>query len=231
MITQFARTEKIIGSQGIKHLQSARVILFGLGGVGSYVAEALVRSGIGHMTLVDKDVVDETNLNRQLIALHTTIGEEKVAVAAARYREINPAVDVQALSACVLPENIQTFGLENYDYAIDAVDMVTAKLAIIEECHRKGTPVISCMGTGNKMDPSRFEVAMIEKTSVCPLAKVMRRELKLRGIKKVKVVYSREEPSVKITPPGSMSFVPGAAGLLIAATVVKDLLGINVSPN
>lgn len=225
-MSQFERSEKIIGQEAQARLASARVILFGVGGVGSYAGEALARAGIGHLTLVDKDVVDLTNVNRQLIALHSTVGQPKVEVAAARYRDINPAAEIRAIRETVLPENVADFHLETYDYVVDAVDMVTAKLALIADCYAKGVPILSCMGTGNKLDPSRFEVAPIEKTSVCPLAKVMRRELKARGIKKVKVVYSKEEPLKKQTPPGSMSFVPGAAGLVMAGEVIRTLAGI-----
>ena len=224
MSVQLERSERIIGAEGIEKLHQSRVILFGVGGVGSYTAEALVRSGIGHLTIVDKDVVDESNINRQLIALHSTVGKKKVDVATERYYDIQPDLDLKAVFDCMTPENIESFHLEDYDYVVDAIDMVSAKLALIENSYQNNVPVISCMGTGNKMDPGRFEVAYIEKTSVCPLAKVMRRELKQRGIKKVKVVYSREEPAIKVTPPGSMSFVPGAAGLLLAATVIEDLL-------
>lgn len=225
-MSQFERSEKIIGREAQARLASARVILFGVGGVGSYAGEALARAGIGHLTLVDKDVVDLTNVNRQLIALHSTVGQPKVEVAAARYRDINPAAEIRAIRETVLPENVADFHLETYDYVVDAVDMVTAKLALIADCYAKDVPILSCMGTGNKLDPSRFEVAPIEKTSVCPLAKVMRRELKARGIKKVKVVYSKEEPLKKQTPPGSMSFVPGAAGLVMAGEVIRSLAGI-----
>lgn len=227
-MSQFERSEKIIGREAQARLASARVILFGVGGVGSYAGEALARAGIGHLTLVDKDVVDLTNVNRQLIALHSTVGQPKVEVAAARYRDINPAAEIRALQETVLPENVADFHLETYDYVLDAVDMVTAKLALIADCYAKDVPILSCMGTGNKLDPSRFEVAPIEKTSVCPLAKVMRRELKARGIKKVKVVYSKEEPLKKQTPPGSMSFVPGAAGLVMAGEVIRTLAEIPV---
>jgi len=225
-MSQFERSEKIIGREAQARLASARVILFGVGGVGSYAGEALARAGVGHLTLVDKDVVDLTNVNRQLIALHSTVGQPKVEVAAARYRDINPAAEIRAIRETVLPENVADFHLETYDYVVDAVDMVTAKLALIADCYAKDVPILSCMGTGNKLDPSRFEVAPIEKTSVCPLAKVMRRELKARGIKKVKVVYSKEEPLKKQTPPGSMSFVPGAAGLVMAGEVIRTLAGI-----
>jgi len=167
--------------------------------------------------------VDITNLNRQLIALHSTIGRVKVEVAAERLRDINPAAEITPLHQCFLPENAEDFKLETYDYVIDAIDMVTAKLALICACQEKGIPVLSSMGTGNKLDPSCFEITDIYKTSVCPLAKVMRRELKARGIKKLKVLYSKEVPALKCTPPGSVSFVPSVAGLMIAGEVVREI--------
>ena len=224
MATQFDRTALVLGDEGLKKLQRARVILFGVGGVGSFTAEALIRAGVGSLTLVDKDVVDITNLNRQLIALHSTVGRVKVEVAAERLRDINPAAEITPLHQCFLPENAEDFRLETYDYAIDAIDMVTAKLALICACKEKGIPVISSMGTGNKLDPSRFEITDIYKTSVCPLAKVMRRELKVRGVKKLKVLYSKEVPALKCTPPGSVSFVPSVAGLMIAGEVVREIV-------
>ena len=226
MATQFDRTALVLGDEGLKKLQNARVILFGVGGVGSFTAEALIRAGVGSLTLVDKDVVDITNLNRQLIALHSTIGRVKVEVAAERLRDINPAAEIIPLHQCFLPENAEDFELETYDYVIDAIDMVTAKLALISACQKKGIPVLSSMGTGNKLDPSCFEITDIYKTSVCPLAKVMRRELKARGIKKLKVLYSKEVPALKCTPPGSVSFVPSVAGLMIAGEVTRSLAGL-----
>ncbi|MEG0378542.1 MAG: tRNA threonylcarbamoyladenosine dehydratase [Eubacterium sp.] len=225
MTTQFDRTALVLGDEGLIKLKKSRVILFGVGGVGSFTAEALIRVGLGHLTLVDKDVVDLTNLNRQLIALHSTIGRVKVEVAAERLLDINPQAEIQPMHQCYLPENADDFNLESYDYVIDAIDMVTAKLDLIVNCKQKDIVVISSMGTGNKLDPSRFEITDIYKTSVCPLAKVMRRELKARGIKKLKVLYSREEPIIKRTPPGSVSFVPSVAGLMLAGEVIKDLIG------
>lgn len=224
MATQFDRTALVLGDEGLNQLQRARVILFGVGGVGSFTAEALIRAGVGSLTLVDKDVVDITNLNRQLIALHSTVGRVKVEVAAERLRDINPAAEIIPLHQCFLPENAGDFELETYDYVIDAIDMVTAKLALICACQEKGIPVLSSMGTGNKLDPSCFEITDIYKTSVCPLAKVMRRELKARGVRKLKVLYSKEVPALKCTPPGSVSFVPSVAGLMIAGECVRDIV-------
>lgn len=218
------RTARIIGDAGIQCLQSKKVLLFGVGGVGSYVAEALGRSGIGSLTLVDKDRVDITNINRQLIALHSTVGQVKVEVMARRLKDINPAIKVISRDMCYLPENAEDFDFGSYDYVVDAIDMVTAKLSIIEASRKAGVPVIASMGTGNKLDPSQFEITDISKTSVCPLARVMRRELKARGITKVKVLYSKEQPAARISPPGSMAFVPSVAGLMIAGEVVRDLL-------
>lgn len=224
MATQFDRTALVIGDEGVALLNSKKVILFGVGGVGSYVAEALVRSGVGSLTIVDKDVLDLTNLNRQLPALHSTLGQPKVEVMAARLLDINPAAQIIPRQEVFLPENAADFQLESYDYIIDAVDMVTAKLALAEIATAERIPLIASMGTGNKLDPSRLIVTDIYKTEVDPLAKVMRRELKARGIKKLKVVYSPEVPVIKRTPPGSTAFVPGAAGLLIASEVVRDFL-------
>lgn len=224
MATQFDRTALVIGDEGVALLKSKKVILFGVGGVGSYVAEALVRSGVGSLTIVDKDVLDLTNLNRQLPALHSTLGQPKVEVMAERLRDINPAAQIIPRQEVFLPENAADFQLESYDYIVDAVDMVTAKLTLAEMAAELGVPLIASMGTGNKLDPSRLVVTDIYKTEVDPLAKVMRRELKARGIKKLKVVYSPEVPVIKRTPPGSTAFVPGAAGLLIASEVVRDFL-------
>ncbi|MDD3995826.1 MAG: tRNA threonylcarbamoyladenosine dehydratase [Bacilli bacterium] len=220
----FDRTEKIIGADAVRQLAGARVMLFGVGGVGSYAGEALARGGIGHLTLVDQDKVDPTNINRQLIALQSTVGKAKVEVAANRYRDINPDLQVNSLEVRAMPENMADFHLEAYDYVLDAVDTVTAKLAILSACSHSDTPVISCMGTGNKLDPARLEIAPIEKTAVCPLARVMRRELKARGIAGIPVVYSREEPRIKVSPPGSVSFVPGAAGLMMAGYAISKMI-------
>ena len=234
----FARTEALIGDNAMKNLRGANVCLFGVGGVGSYTAEALARSGVGCITLVDGDVVSPTNINRQLIALHSTIGCAKVDTAKERIADINPdaAVTVHRLFYCA--DNACTIDFSEFDYVIDAIDTVTSKLIIIAKAVGCGVPVISCMGAGNKLDPSRFEVADISKTTVCPLARVMRRELRALGIEHVKVVYSKEEPvnsrvasnsadgqRVKAIP-GSISFVPSAAGLVLAGTVIRDLCGI-----
>lgn len=223
----FSRTEMLLGERRMGLLREKRVILFGVGGVGSYVCEALVRVGIGHITVVDSDVVSELNINRQLIALHSTIGKDKVEVAKERALDILPDCDFLAIKAFVTPENIADFNLEQYDYAIDAVDNVTAKIAIIENCCRFSVPLISSMGTGNKLDASRFQIADIYKTSVCPLARVMRNELKKRRIKKQKVLFSTETPCSSARPPASISFVPSVAGLLIAGEAVRELCGIS----
>lgn len=226
MTTQFERTALVVGGEGIRTLGQKKVILFGVGGVGSYVAEALVRSGIGSLTIVDHDLLDETNLNRQLPALHSTLGRPKVEVMAQRLLDINPAAEIIPRQETFLPENAGGFKLNSFDYIIDAVDMVTAKLALAEIAAAERIPLIASMGTGNKLDPSRLEVTDIYKTETDPLAKVMRRELKARGIKRLKVVYSPEVPVIKCSPPGSTPFVPGAAGLLIASQVIRDFLKI-----
>lgn len=226
MNNQFSRTEMLIGEKGIEKLKKSKVAIFGIGGVGSYTLEALVRSGIGDFILVDKDVVDETNLNRQIIATTKTIGESKVELAKQRILEINPNSNVQIYQQFFLPE---TEGIldSSIDYIIDAVDTVTAKIELAVRANQMNIPIISSMGTGNKLDPTRFEVSDIYKTSVCPLAKVMRKELKNKGIKKLKVVYSKEEP-IKLDSkvPGSISFVPSVAGLILAGEVIKDLIKI-----
>ena len=221
---QFKRTESLIGQEAVDKLINSKVIVFGVGGVGSYVCEALARAGVGHMEIVDKDEVDVTNINRQLIALHSTVGMPKVDVCKARLKDINPNMEVVSRQCFYLPERSEEFDFSKYDYVVDAVDNVTAKIDIICKAKEAGTPVISSMGTGNKLDPMAFKVADIEKTKVCPLAKVMRKELKKRGVVKVKVVYSEEEPqNTDSRTPASISFVPSAAGLLIAKTVIDDL--------
>lgn len=224
MNNQFSRTEMLIGEKGIEKLKKSKVAIFGIGGVGSYTLEALVRAGIGDFILVDKDVVDETNLNRQIIATTKTIGESKVELAKQRILEINPNANVQIYQQFFLPE---TEGIldSSIDYIIDAVDTVIAKIELAVRANQMNIPIISSMGTGNKLDPTRFEVSDIYKTSVCPLAKVMRKELKNKGIKKLKVVYSKEEP-IKLDSkvPGSISFVPSVAGLILAGEVIKDLI-------
>ncbi len=228
MKEQFERTVRIIGEEAMLKLSNTRVLLFGVGGVGSYVAEGLARAGIGEITMVDKDVIDVTNINRQIPALHSTIGMPKVSVMANRIRDINPHCKVKEHIALFLPDksNIapsQKLEIDffDYDYVVDAVDMVTAKIEIISRSRQAGVPVISCMGTGNKLDAGMFKITDIMDTKVCPLAKVMRRELKKRGIGGVKVIYSEEEPKAV---GGSISFVPSVAGLMIAGEVVKDII-------
>ena len=230
----FSRTELLLGEEALEKLRSARVALFGIGGVGSFAAEALARGGVGHITLVDGDTVSITNINRQLIALHSTVGKEKTAVMAERIADISPETEVETYPVVYGAENRDLLDFSTYDYVIDAIDTVTSKLILIEEAKKAGVPVISCMGTGNKFHPERFEVTDISKTSVCPLAKVMRKELKVRGIKNVKVVYSKEEPQKpaastetgKRQIPGSLSFVPPVAGLLLAGEVIRHIAGI-----
>lgn len=230
----FTREEMLLGQEALAKLRRARVAVFGIGGVGSFVAEALARGGIGHLTLVDGDVVSVSNINRQLIALHSTVGRPKVEVMAERIRDICPETEVNIFQTVYGAENRNLIDFSAFDYIVDAIDMVTSKLILIEEAKKAGTPVICSMGTGNKLDPTRFEVADIAKTSVCPLAKVMRKELKQRGISGVKVVYSREEarkPEVvreegRRAVPGSISFVPSSAGLILAGEVIREIAGI-----
>ena len=224
MDEQLSRTRLLIGEDGIDKLHKSRVAVFGIGGVGGYVCEALVRSGVSSFDLIDKDVVSVSNINRQIIALHSTVGRPKVEVMKERMLDINPLVTVNTYECFFLPENADDFPFEEYDYVIDAVDTVTAKIEIIMRCKELGIPVISSMGAGNKLDASAFEVSDIYKTSVCPLAKVMRRELKKRGVKDLKVVYSKENPVTNSRPPGSVAFVPSTAGLIIAGEVVRDLI-------
>ena len=245
MLNQFSRTELLLGKEAMEKLGHSRVAVFGVGGVGGYVCEALVRSGVGAFDLIDDDKVCLTNLNRQIIATRKTVGKYKAEVMRDRILEINPEADVRIHKCFFLPENADDFPFGEYDYIVDAVDTVSAKLTIVERAKSAGVPVICAMGAGNKLHPELFEVADIEKTSVCPLARVMRRELRKRRIKGVKVVYSKEMPLVpmavdapvekasdlrtgnpKKQTPGSISFVPGAAGLLLAGAVVRDLLGI-----
>lgn len=224
MEDRFQRTKMLIGSEGLHTLAHCHVAVFGIGGVGGYAAEALARCGVGEFTLVDKDVVSMSNLNRQIIALESTVGQMKTQMMKERIAQINPDAVVHTRETFFLPENSRTFCFENYDYVVDAVDTVTAKIEIVMKCREAGVPVISSMGTGNKMDPSKLQLADIYKTSVCPLARVMRRELKARNVRHLKVVYSTEEPVANFRTPGSMAFVPGSAGLLIASAVVRDLL-------
>lgn len=226
---EFCRTKLLVGDTAMKRLKEAHVAVFGIGGVGGHAAEALARSGVGAITLVDKDTVDISNINRQMVALHSTVGREKTEVMKERILDINPHCLVQTYQCFYLPETKDEFDFHNYDYIVDAVDTVTAKIQLVLEAKRCDTPIISSMGAGNKLRPELFEVADIYKTSVCPLAKVMRRELKKRGIDGLKVVYSREEairPSFAIgeeVVPGSVAFVPSVVGLILAAEVIRDL--------
>ncbi len=227
------RTELLLGPEAMKRLASARVAVFGLGGVGGYCAEALIRSGIGALDLVDGDGVAESNLNRQILATRRTIGQNKAEAAAARAADIDPSIRVRAFPLYFLPETEDRFDFQEYDFVVDAVDMVSAKLRLAEICSLHGVPLISCMGAGNKLDPSRFRVSDISETTVCPLARVMRRELKKRGIPHLPVVWSDEKPmkpafgiseeNGRRSTPGSTAFVPGAAGLILAGYVVREL--------
>ena len=247
MAEWLSRTERLIGEENTEKLKNARVAVFGIGGVGGYTVEALARSGVGHLELIDYDTIAESNLNRQVVATRDVIGREKVEVMKERILSINPEAEVVVHKCFYLPGNKDEFDFLKYSYIVDAVDTVTAKLTIIEEAKKAGVPVISSMGTGNKLDPTAFEVADISKTSVCPLAKVMRRELKKRGISHVKVVYSKEEPRTSLLkdkpadriadgmdegnarkkiPPASIAFVPSVAGLIIAGEVIKDICGL-----
>lgn len=229
MKEQHSRTIQLIGEDAVHRLAASRVILFGVGGVGSFTAEALCRAGVGHITLVDGDMVAESNINRQLVALHSTVGRSKADVMKERMLDINPEADVQALTLFYDADTAGQVNLSAYDYVVDAIDSVTSKLLLIDSCHKLNIPSISCMGAGNKLDPTQFEVADISKTSVCPLARIMRRELKNRGIQHHKVVYSKEPP---VNPsgartPASISFVPSAAGLVLAGAVIRDLISTN----
>lgn len=242
----YSRTEILLGTEGINKLADATVAVFGIGGVGGHVAEALARSGVGNLELIDHDTVSLSNLNRQIVALHSTIGKYKVDVMRDRILDINPNANVVGHKCFYLPETAGQFDFTKYDYVVDCIDTVTGKIQLIEAAKAAGVPVISSMGAGNKLDPAAFQVADISKTSVCPLAKVMRRELKKRNIKNVKVVYSREEPVEAKKPdclvkemeqqgneensagrrksvPGSIAFVPSVAGLILAGEVIKDL--------
>ncbi len=236
MENQFERTELLLGKDGVKKLAASRAAVFGVGGVGGYAAEALARAGVGAIDLIDSDKVSISNINRQIIATRKTVGKYKVDVMAERVADINPNIKVRSFRTFYLPETEEEFDFKNYDYIIDAVDTVTAKIALVVNADKANTPIISSMGAGNKLDPTAFEVADIYETSVCPLAKVMRYELRRRGIKKLKVVYSKEKPIKPITlaegggssasrkaVPGSVSFVPSVAGLIIAGEVIKYL--------
>lgn len=226
---RFERAELLIGRSGLEKLKNSHIAVFGVGGVGGYTVEALVRAGVGAIDVFDPDKVVKSNLNRQIIALESTLGEYKVDVIKKRAEDINPNIKVTANKLFYLPENADSIDLSIYDYIIDAIDTVSAKIELAKRADELGVPMISAMGAGNKLDPTSFEVTDIYKTSVCPLAKVMRRELKKRGVKKLKVVYSREEAikveSDEVRPPcGSVSFVPSVAGLIMAGEVVKDLI-------
>jgi tRNA threonylcarbamoyladenosine dehydratase len=223
MKKQHERTALLIGETGLEILGRARVAVFGIGGVGGYAAEALARAGIGALDIIDKDVVDETNLNRQIIGLHETIGRDKVEVMTERIHQIDSDIVVRPYKMFYLPENASSFDLSHYDYIIDAIDNVTAKLELAVRAKNAQIPIISSMGTGNKLDASGFRIGDIAKTSGCPLAKVMRKELKARGVHHLKVVYSDAIP-IRNRPPGSISFVPPVAGLLMAGEVIRDLL-------
>ena len=234
MEDQFERLELLLGGQAIERLKSSTVAVFGIGGVGGYVVEALARSGVGSFVLVDNDEVSITNLNRQIIALHSTIGKNKIDVMAERIHDINPAASVTVKKCFFLPETADEFDFGSYDYVADCVDTVAAKVEIISRAREANVPVISSMGAGGKLHPEMFEVADISKTSVCPLAKAVRRELRNRGINNVKVVYSKEEPIKNLVGgqadpepgrhvPGSSAFTPSVAGLIMASEIVKDL--------
>ena len=224
---RFSRTEALLGEQAMEKLKKARVAVFGIGGVGGHVVEALVRSGVGAVDIVDSDKVCLSNLNRQIIATESSIGKYKVDVMKERILDINPEAVVNVHKCFYLPETKDEFDFSQYSYVVDAVDTVTAKIQLVMEAAEAGVPIISSMGAGNKLDPTAFQVADIYKTSVCPLAKVMRRELKKRGIKKLKVVYSREQPVVKNAVPASVAFVPSVVGLIIAGEVIKDLVKVD----
>lgn len=248
MLDQFSRTELLLGHENMERLRNARVAVFGIGGVGGFTVEALARSGVGTLDLIDDDRVCLTNINRQIYATHSTIGQYKVDAARERIRDINPEAVVHTYKTFYMPDTAEQFDFSVYDYVVDAIDTVTGKLMLAEEAYRTGTPIISSMGAGNKLDPTAFTVADIYETSVCPLAKVMRRELKKRGISHLKVVYSKEKPLVPLDDtsdscrnhcicppentrtctvrrqiPGSTSFVPSVVGLIIAGEVIKDL--------
>ena len=240
MEDQFSRTRLLLGKDAMEKLKNARVAVFGIGGVGGYTVEALARSGVGALDLIDNDTVNLSNLNRQIIATHSTLGQYKVDAAAARVRDINPDIQVTIHKTFYLPETAQEFDFRQYDYVVDAIDTVTGKLALIVQAKEANVPIISCMGTGNKLDPTQFEIADLAKTSMCPLARIMRKECHKRGIDHVKVLYSKEDAMTPLdddgTPipapegssrrslPGSSAFVPSVAGLIIAGEVIKDLI-------
>ena len=235
-MSPFSRTKQLLGDEGMERLAAARVAVFGIGGVGGYAAEALVRSGIGHIDLIDNDVVMVTNLNRQIIATQETLGRLKVDAMKERLHLINPNVVVKTYPCFFLPENASNFDFSAFDYVVDAVDTVTAKIEIICRCVQAGVPVVSCMGTGNKLYPEQLQLADLSKTTMCPLARIMRKELGIRGIKHLPVVFSAEpirestenknEKTTRRSIPGSTAFVPPAAGLILAGKVVRDLAQI-----
>ena len=233
----FSRTRLLLGNDSMEKLKNARVAVFGLGGVGGYVVEALARSGVGALDLIDHDTISLTNINRQLLATMDTVGMDKADAAAQRAKSINPAMDARAIKMFYGPDTAHLFDFSQYDYVVDAIDTVTGKLALVQAAQAAGTPILSCMGTGNKLDPSRFQIADITKTSVCPLARIMRKECAKRGIRHLKVLFSTEDPipsqpdaaSLEEMPegrralPGSVAFVPSVAGLMIAGEVIRDL--------
>ena len=242
---QLVRTEMLIGPEGLAKLRRARVAVFGLGGVGGYVVEALARSGVGTLDLIDNDRIALSNLNRQILALHSSLGQPKVEAAAARVRDIDPDIIVNTYQTFYLPETQEQFNFKAYDYVVDCIDTVTGKIDLVMQCRAVGTPIVCALGTGNKLDPTRLEVADLSETSVCPLARILRKELRRRGVEHVKVVYSKEEPLEPLfqpekeaaptegpeaygndrrSVPGSSAFVPPAAGLILASVVVRDLL-------
>lgn len=236
MINQFSRTELLIGDDGVDKLKNSRVAVFGVGGVGGYVVEALARSGVGTIDIVDNDNVSLTNINRQIIALHSTVGRPKVDVMEERIKDISPSTVVNKYNCFFLPEHSDNFDFRRYDYVVDAIDTVTGKIELAVKCKEFNIPLISSMGAGNKLDPTAFRVTDIFKTKVDPLARVMRNTLKKRGIKKLKVVYSEEPPMTPLSSdeetgkkvvPGSTAFVPSVAGLIIAGEVIKDITGFN----
>lgn len=236
----FSRTQFLLGSEAMKKLKNAKVAVFGLGGVGGYVAEALARSGVGALDLVDHDTISLTNINRQILATRDTVGLDKAEAAAQRAKAINPTCEVRAIKTFYLPETAHQFDFSQYDYVVDAIDTVTGKLMLVQAAKDAGTPIISSMGTGNKLDPTAFRVADIHETSVCPLARIIRKECRKRGIDRLKVVYSTEDPiKAELAPddpawaelpegrnalPGSVCFVPAVAGMIIAGEVIKDLI-------
>ena len=238
MIEQFSRTEILLGAEAMEKLYNARVAVFGIGGVGGYTVEALARCGVGALDLIDSDTVSVSNINRQILATHSTVGKLKVDVAKARVLDINPNCDVKTYPCFYLPDTADRFDFTQYDYIVDCIDTVTGKLQLVERAVAAGTPIICSMGTGNKLDPSAFQVADISKTTMCPLARIMRKELKKRGINHLKVVYSQEEALTPVGTeeecallgkrqiPGSTAFVPGTAGLILAGEVIKDIVKV-----